>query len=293
MANPTAPGWYDDPDNPEQLRYFDGVVWSQHTTPRVTRQAQPPQQTAAPGETWRHEAGQAPGQWRQPGGQWQSPPPGQWQQPGAPGQWQAPPMNTPRVTGPGTHDGQALATYLERVGALIIDVLLVGILNAILAGWFVMKAMGPLMDAMARVIANPSDQAALDELSGISVDYQWLVPAVLITVAVRTAYQVFFLTRSGATPGKKAIGISVRDLGRPGPLSVGQALRRQAIAIGTALLGLVPYVGNLGTLVSLLDVLFPLWDPQRQSLHDKIAGTVVVKGPQPPHGSEAVQSPIH
>ena len=33
MANPQSPGWYDDPENPHQLRYFDGVVWTRHTSP--------------------------------------------------------------------------------------------------------------------------------------------------------------------------------------------------------------------------------------------------------------------
>ena len=39
MANPQSPGWYDDPENPQQLRYFDGVVWTRHTSPRSTRPA--------------------------------------------------------------------------------------------------------------------------------------------------------------------------------------------------------------------------------------------------------------
>ena len=42
MANPQSPGWYDDPDNPQQLRYFDGVVWTRHTSPRSTRPAPGP-----------------------------------------------------------------------------------------------------------------------------------------------------------------------------------------------------------------------------------------------------------
>ena len=37
MATPQSPGWYDDPEDPQQLRYFDGVVWTRHTTPRSTR----------------------------------------------------------------------------------------------------------------------------------------------------------------------------------------------------------------------------------------------------------------
>ena len=29
-------GWYDDPENSENLRYFDGVLWTSHTTPRTS-----------------------------------------------------------------------------------------------------------------------------------------------------------------------------------------------------------------------------------------------------------------
>src|SRR5215203_12372 len=27
-------GWYDDPSNPEMLRYWDGVMWTSHTAPK-------------------------------------------------------------------------------------------------------------------------------------------------------------------------------------------------------------------------------------------------------------------
>ena len=39
MQMPTHAGWFDDPDDPTQLRYFDGVVWTSHTAPRTTRPA--------------------------------------------------------------------------------------------------------------------------------------------------------------------------------------------------------------------------------------------------------------
>jgi len=32
----------------------------------------------------------------------------------------------------------------------------------------------------------------------------------------------------------------------------------------------------LGSVALLLNVLWPLWDPQKQTLHDKAAGTIVV-----------------
>ena len=31
---PTGPGWYEDPDDPQLLRYYDGIVWTSHTNPR-------------------------------------------------------------------------------------------------------------------------------------------------------------------------------------------------------------------------------------------------------------------
>jgi hypothetical protein len=40
---------------------------------------------------------------------------------------------------------------------------------------------------------------------------------------------------------------------------------------------LVPLVGLLGSVYSLLDDLWPLWDGRRQALHDKVARTNVVR----------------
>ena len=54
------------------------------------------------------------------------------------------------------------------------------------------------------------------------------------------------------------------------------ALKRQAIQVGTSLLGLVPFVSVFASLLSLLDPAWLLWDPKRQALHDKVADTVVI-----------------
>ena len=35
-ARPERAGWFDDPHDSEQLRYFDGILWTDHTTPRRT-----------------------------------------------------------------------------------------------------------------------------------------------------------------------------------------------------------------------------------------------------------------
>ena len=63
---------------------------------------------------------------------------------------------------------------------------------------------------------------------------------------------------------------------RPGPLSVTDALRRQAITVGTAALQFVPLLGTFASIARLLDDAWLLWDPRRQCLHDKVADTVVV-----------------
>jgi uncharacterized RDD family membrane protein YckC len=42
------------------------------------------------------------------------------------------------------------------------------------------------------------------------------------------------------------------------------------------------------TLVRVLDALWPLWDSKRQTLHDKLARTVVITGEG---GADAVEKP--
>ena len=46
---------------------------------------------------------------------------------------------------------------------------------------------------------------------------------------------------------------------------------------GVGILSLVPFVGSVTGLYSLLDVLWPLWDAKKQAIHDKIASTNVVR----------------
>ena len=309
---PTSPGWYDDPHQADQLRYFDGIVWTAHVAPRRTREAAPapivPAPPTAPGGEpgaqspvgqepadpygWRTPqagppaAGGGQQQWpgQQPGQQWPGQQPGQqWpgQQPGQPQQqWQ----QTPPYAGPVTPDGVPLAGYWQRVGASILDSLLAGVISGILGGWLIWKAMAPwwndLMDAAQR-----DDTSAMENLSrnlSDQLNSGYFLAYLGLTLAVHLIYHVFFLTRSGATPGKRAVGISVRRVGAPGPLTLVAALRRQAISVFTNILGVIPGLfGFIGSLISLADVLFPLRDAKRQALHDKMADTVVVRGQQP------------
>ncbi|MFI0482476.1 RDD family protein [Actinomadura sp. 9N215] len=95
------------------------------------------------------------------------------------------------------------------------------------------------------------------------------------------AYYTVMHARSGQTLGKKAVGIRLVKASDHSAVTWGQAIGRQAfvyaITIATGALNfLSPALGVLG-LAGLLDNAWILWDAQRQALHDKVAGTVVVK----------------
>jgi len=67
-----------------------------------------------------------------------------------------------------------------------------------------------------------------------------------------------------------ALSIRVLDANGGGPIGVGRGAGRALVA---SLPGQIPFVGVLWVL---LDGLWPLWDPQRQALHDKVVNSVVV-----------------
>jgi uncharacterized RDD family membrane protein YckC len=68
---------------------------------------------------------------------------------------------------------------------------------------------------------------------------------------------------SGQTVGKRALGIRVIDLKGSGPIGTSRGVLRYFARI-------------LSTIVFLLGYFWMLWDPEKQTWHDKIAGSVVV-----------------
>ena len=326
MQTPTHAGWFDDPEDDQQLRYFDGVVWTKHTTPRSTRQAssapaQPGQQQYPgqghppqyPGQTQADpgQQGQAPAQQptqqptQQPGG-WQAPNP---QFPGTPqsGQWNPPqgqqqygqqqypgqqpygqqqaPWNAPGygafAVGPTTPDGQPLASYGRRLGAFLIDWAIQSMIGATLGYAFLSRAFSDYLSEVDRFARDAEsgrqpDFVALSE----SIDIGSLVAFSLVAILVFVLYQVVFLSRFGATPGKLLLGISVRRRSQPGPMPLSVVLRRVGFAAVLFVLQPVPVLGFIALVARLLDLAWPAWDDKKQALHDRVAGTNVVKGRQ-------------
>ena len=69
--------------------------------------------------------------------------------------------------------------------------------------------------------------------------------------------------RTGQTLGKQALGIRVADLAGGGSIGYGRAFVR--------------YIGRfVSTIVLLLGYLWMIWDREKQTWHDKMAGSVVV-----------------
>lgn len=275
MSQPS--GWYDDPQNPANLRYWDGVLWSDHVVPK---QAAPPQPAPQPLGPTDSPSAAAP---------WSTPP-----QPMAPGTCSAPPTNygygaAPELStwapmGRVTTDGRSIAEPWQRLLAAILDNLILGIVTAAITFplWrdFVAAYVRWIQDLVNNPTAPEPDMAEVTTMvqDTLGPNILWIT---LITLGISLVYQTFFLVRSGATPGKMALRIRVRRTARPGPLTVAEALRRQALDVGLQVLGAVPVISLLTPMVSILDKLWLLWDPRRQTLHDKIADTVVEQTPKP------------
>lgn len=95
---------------------------------------------------------------------------------------------------------------------------------------------------------------------------RWAANAVGIVLAF--LYYWLMTARWGQTLGKKALRIRVVRQEDGGAVSTGQAAGRE---------GFYTVFGGICGCFGLIDVVWILWDPRRQALHDKVARTVVAK----------------
>jgi uncharacterized RDD family membrane protein YckC len=144
-----------------------------------------------------------------------------------------------------------LASWWQRLAAFVLDLALSGLVGSVLAS----AAAGP------DVKSTPG--------GGYQVVWsRGTVTAMALLVILVTAYFTFLNgSRRGQTVGKALLGISVRDGSTNGQLGAGRALVRSLAMVAFYPL-LVPWV---------LDGLWPLWDRRSQAIHDKVAGSVVVR----------------
>ncbi|MEM8562123.1 MAG: RDD family protein [Pseudomonadota bacterium] len=88
---------------------------------------------------------------------------------------------------------------------------------------------------------------------------------VLLTYVAPIALTIWFWVRYLGTPGKMMLGLSVVDADTGGPISIPKAVGR--------------YLGYfVSTIPFLLGFVWIGFDKRKQGFHDKLAGTVVVRG---------------
>ena len=86
----------------------------------------------------------------------------------------------------------------------------------------------------------------------------------LVAIAGGAAYQVYFWTTTGQTPGKMAMSLKVVNAETGELLDTGGAVIRY---VGYVVSGIPIYLGFL----------WVIWDPKHEGWHDKIAKTKVIK----------------
>ena len=235
-------GWYPDPDPssppPRGQRYWDGRQWTEHVAPVAG--------APAPGT-----AGYAP---------------------------------MASYSGAGvpvaatTPDGQTLAGWWQRVGAYLIDLVILTPIVVVAGFPWLREIAGAYGDLVNESITAAENGSSLPNQADLLAEL--FVPFLLFTLValvVNFVYNVGFLKWKSGTPGKLLVGLRVRVRELPGPLSWGTVLLRWAGQYWFAALGWVPILGGVLELYWFIDGLWPLWDDKKQALHDKVARTNVVR----------------
>ncbi|MGC5331355.1 RDD family protein [Micromonospora sp. DT62] len=197
-----------------------------------------------------------PGQVPPPG--WAPPPPG----------WAGPPRPAPAL-GPG---GQPLASFGDRLLAALIDGALSTAVAMVLFLPPFLLLFWNMMDDLTRT--NPDGTLADPDPASFLTDF--MLPILLLELGLMVImlglywlYHVEYMKRTGQTYGKRVMKLRVVPLDPAATLDRRMAGKRYAVQYVAAM-----FLPGL----SYLDGLWQLWDkPWQQCLHDKFAGTVVVK----------------
>jgi|HubBroStandDraft_6_1064221.scaffolds.fasta_scaffold151508_1 uncharacterized RDD family membrane protein YckC len=157
----------------------------------------------------------------------------------------------------GTHPGTArhFGGFWMRFLAIIIDAIILGVITAIIRIPLGLAGMGVGL-GLGR---NPDPSQVFAVLPAF---FGLLGLAWLLQVAISLAYEAYFLTTKGATPGKMALGLKVTRADG-GPISVGLAVGRYFARI-------------LSWLTFCIGFIIAGFDREKRSLHDHICGTRVV-----------------
>ena len=181
----------------------------------------------------------------------------------------APPRTTPYFDrDPNEKPGPTFAGFWIRLGAYILDTIFATLLALI---------PGIILAVIIVLLVEAGQDPPLTQFEADQQDDDTLLGAVIGFVIgyfpVLLGY-FYIATALGGGWGKRICGLRIirnDDGQRPG---YGTAAIRVAVTLGFSAVGNIPLVGWVAWL---LDYLWMLWDPEKQTLHDKAAGTHVVQ----------------
>ena len=140
------------------------------------------------------------------------------------------------------------ATFWQRFWAVILDGVIMSLMGLIVGFIF-----GFVIGFSGAALGIPNSSTAFPKLLSSIVSY-----------ILGITYYIYFIGSKGQTLGKMALKIKVVKQGTNLPPGYLSAFLREV-------------VGKLvSTVIVFLGYFWILWDPQKQTWHDKIAGTIVI-----------------
>jgi uncharacterized RDD family membrane protein YckC len=152
--------------------------------------------------------------------------------------------------------GPSLAGYGQRLGGWLID-------------WLILLVVCGAISAVTHSFHYSHVTTDLNGFAANNRSFRWGMPGALLSPLIVVAYGTLMCGSGRAqTLGMmvtktKAVKVSTGD-----PIGYAAALGRALFEWLLAVIFFLPWV---------LDVLFPLWDPKKQTLHDKVSGTMVIR----------------
>ena len=160
----------------------------------------------------------------------------------------------------GPAPGVAFAGYGARLGAYILDAILLGVVVSAIVLLSTLPVIGTILGRVGDQPDYWSDSTTWSQLGG---GIGLVILGCIVASLVGLVYFPWFWARGGQTPGMRATGIRVVRDRDGGPVGGGAAILR---LIGFWISGLVFYLGYIWVLI----------DVRRRGWHDLLAGTCVI-----------------
>lgn len=294
-------GWYDDPDEPSRLRYWDGQSWTERThekapmpAPQAARQpvtrlrpSREDRDRDGSDDTNERARGDHAGAHdgtssRQPLTPTESPRP-----------WSTGESRDARSRSAGRHSGTApsgrgpqdgvvadvpRAGYGRRVLGFLIDLLVVFVLYFVLL-LFTIPFLGDTL-----TIAQAYSESVIQAVSAGQQPPQ--PPAnvtalsatlTLIFAGMLVLYDLVLLRQFGSTLGGLATGVRVRDADATATPTPGRLLLRSVLKYALFVLNASTATALIGYVFTIVNYTWPLADRDRKTLHDKWTRTETVR----------------